>query len=210
MTKAAFFCALPKRKSFFACNLDMLSSYCLLEGDDKVTDEALMAAVQAGDAAAFEALVERWYPDAVRYAYAFLKDAALSEDAAQDCFAALYVKRNQYDPSLMFATYLKALIRYRCIDLIRKQRRSPIVPLSIEKTDETSPESLLVDKVFRHSLLGAVRQLPKEHQEMLTAYALEGQSYKELAERFHKTIPQVKITLHRIRKQLKRIKEEWS
>lgn len=177
-----------------------------------MTDEELMAKVQAGDSDAFETLVTRHYDEALRYAGGFLKDSHLCRDAVQDSFASLYHKRHQYDTRLSFSVYLRALVRHKCIDLLRRQKRTPAEQFGVlpDCPDTETPESRLVNKLFKHSLLSLIENMPKEHRALLVAYALDGKSYKELAAQFSKTVPQIKITLHRIRKQLKSFKEEWS
>ena len=175
-----------------------------------MSDEERMLAVKSGDMAAFEDLVERWYERATRYAYALLSDADAAEEAAQDCFAALYIKRHQYDSSLAFENYFKALLRHKCIDMLRAKKRSPALPaLEAEALSDESSENRLVNKLFQESLAGVILSMPEAQRDLLIAYAIEGKSYKELAKAFHLSVAQIKIRLHRIRKQLKQFKEEW-
>jgi len=169
-----------------------------------------MRSFQKGEDAAFEELVALWYDRAHRYAAALLGDAQLGEDAAQDCFAALYVNKNQYDATLSFEPYFKALIRHKCLDMLKKKKRSPLfLPLEAETLRDASTENAAVDKMYRDSLMGAILALPKEARQMLIAYAMEGKSYKDIASAFRLSAAQVKIRLHRIRKALKPFKEEW-
>ncbi len=173
-----------------------------------MTDEERMAACQHGDMAAFEELVNAWYDRALHYAGALIGD--LAEDAVQDCFAALYLKRQQYNPALAFEGYFKSLLRYKCIDVLRKYKRSPIlVALEQDMATDASPENTLVCKLYHQSLLGAVLALPQEQRELIIAYALENKSYQALAQQFNLSVAQIKIRLHRTRKLLKHIKEEW-
>ena len=175
------------------------------------SDEQLMYAFQQGNVEAFELLVDRWYAPALAYANAITKDVQLSEDIVQECFALLYIKRSQFSVELSFAAYIRALLYHKSIDHIRRQRKAP-VPLPDESVsvDTGSPEYMLIRSTFYDSLQSAINALTDSHRALLIAYALEGKSYRELAQMFHKSVPQIKITLHRIRKQLKHIKEEWS
>lgn len=173
-------------------------------------DEHLMARLIGGEQEAFEILVNRWYDRAVAYACALVGNRQGAEEIAMDCFAALYFKRALFDTTLSFEAYLKALIRYRSIDFLRR-KRAPALALeeAFQIKGDDSPEEELIQKYFVTSLFGAVQRLPDRSKALIIAYAIEGLNYKALARRFGMTVPQVKITLHRIRKTLKHVKEEW-
>ena len=169
-----------------------------------------MARVCAGDREAFEALVEAYWPVARRAAYAILHDAALSEDVAQDCFADLYVHRHRYQPRFSFQAYVAAIARHKSIDLLRRQgSRRPGAHHGQEDCDAGSPESAYIGQLYRHTLLAAVERLPERQRRMLVAYALEGASYRQIADELEITVAQVKVGLHRARGALRRVKEEW-
>ena len=52
-------------------------------------------------------------------------------------------------------------------------------------------------------LWNELRRLTPTDQALLTGYALEGRSYRELAQAQGLSLPQVKIRLHRIRNRLR-------
>ncbi|MCL2545136.1 MAG: sigma-70 family RNA polymerase sigma factor [Clostridia bacterium] len=169
-----------------------------------------MARVCAGDREAFEALVEAYWPVARRTAYGILRDAALSEDVAQDCFADLYLHRRRYRPRFSFQAYVAAIARHKSIDLLRRRegRRSSVFHGQADP-DAGSPESAYIRALYRHTLLAAVERLPEGQRRMLAAYAIEGASYRQIAEELGVTVAQVKAGLHRARRALRRVKEEW-
>src|SRR4051794_18224107 len=83
----------------------------------------LMAAAQAGDAAAYRVLLEdarRWL---ARY-FARRLPPAIVDDAVQDALIAVHEKRRTYDPARPFEPWLAAIARYKCIDRLRAMRRS--------------------------------------------------------------------------------------
>lgn len=174
-----------------------------------LTDEELMARACAGDRGAFEALVENHWPLAERVARGILRDAQLAQDVAQDTFADIYVQRARYRPQYAFEAYVSAIARHKSIDLLRK-----LAPLrtGLNDTDVAqyqTPEGTIIQQMFHGALLAAVERLPPAHQRMIKAYALEGQSYQAIAQEQGVTVAQVKVTLHRIRKALRRAREEW-
>ena len=173
-------------------------------------EEELMARVCAGEREAFEALVEAYWPVARRVAYGILGDAGLSEDVAQDCFADLYMQHDRYQPRFSFQAYVAAIARHKSIDLLRRRGNLRLSgPDAEEARDDGSPESAYIRELYCHTLYAAVENLPERQRRMLKAYALEGASYRQIAAELGITVAQVKVTLHRVRKALRRMREEW-
>ena len=174
-------------------------------------DEAeRMARVCAGEPEAFESLVEAYWPVVYRTAYGILRDAELSEDAAQDCFADLYMQRHRYQPRFSFQAYVTAIARHKSADLLRKRGNlHPGARGPWKSFDDATPESVYVRKHYMHALYAAVERLPERQRRMLVAFALEGASYRQIAGELGITTVQVRVALHRVRKALRRVKEEW-
>ncbi len=192
--------------------------------------DTLMARARAGDADAFETLVAVYWPVAERVARGLLGDAQLAQDVAQEVFADIYMQRERYTPRFFdddsdaenqgrdtdsgrnpdpFHTYVAAIARHKSIDALRKRGRVPAEWAEADARDARTPESALIDRMFHGALYAAVEHLPEAQRRMLTAYALEGRSYREIAEELHLSVAQVKITLHRIRKGLRRVRDDW-
>ena len=174
-------------------------------------DNALMQRVMNGDQQAFEALVLRHRENAIHQAVLLVKDPFLAEDVVQECFADLYVHKSAYRMEFSFATFLGALVRHKSIDLLRRRKR---VPSPMEEApadvDAQTPESVCIRREIYTGLYHALLDLTKEQRDMLLMFALHGMDYKQIADTLHKTIPQVKVGLHRIRKKLKKAKEDWN
>jgi RNA polymerase sigma-70 factor (ECF subfamily) len=135
----------------------------------------------------------------------------LAEDAVQECFADLYLHRSSYRPDFSFSTFLGALIRHKSIDILRKLKHQPFPVQEMPEIKEVeTPESLCIRKEIYTGLNRALNELPSDQREMLLLFALHGMDYQQIAKELHKSIPQVKIGLHRIRKKLKKAKEDWT
>src|ERR1700753_3072291 len=87
-----------------------------------------MLATLAGDAAAYRMLLQgltrhlRGY-----FARRLGMDAA--EDAVQETLIAIHSKRATYDPARPFTAWVYGIARYKLIDVYRRNRRAPTVPL---------------------------------------------------------------------------------
>ena len=95
----------------------------------------LMAAAQAGHAAAYRRLL-----DEIRYwlkgFYARRLPPAMVEDAVQDTLIAIHEKRHTYDPERPFKPWLMAVARYKWIDRLRSMSRSRTEELPEEIGDD--------------------------------------------------------------------------
>ncbi len=170
--------------------------------------EELMARVCAGDAAAFEALVEQYWPVAERVAQGIVKDAQLAQDVAQDVFADIYVQRARYQPRFSFHAYVAAIARHKSIDALRRRGEHPAA-MDERVSGAQTPESAFIEDMYRHALLAQVERLPGPQRRILVAYALEGKSYRDVAAEMRISVAQVKIALYRIRKSLRRFRDDW-
>lgn len=174
-------------------------------------DNTLMRHVMDGDQQAFETLVLRHRESALQKAAMLVKDPFLAEDVVQECFADLYIHKNAYRMEFSFATFLSALIRHKSIDMLRRRKHVPLptddLPADL---DAQTPESLCIRREIYSGLYNALLNLSSEQRDMLLLFALYGMDYRQIADKLKKTIPQVKVGLHRIRKKLKKAKEEWN
>ncbi len=174
-------------------------------------DNALIRRVTEGDQQAFETLVLRHREHAYRQAAALVKDPFLAEDVVQECFADLYLHIHAYRPDFTFTTFLSALVRHKSIDMLRKRKHHPLSVDDLSSAqDDKTPESLFIRREIYSGLFGVLSGLDRDQRDMLLMYALEGMDYKQIATALHKSIPQVKIGLHRIRQKLKKAKEDWN
>ena len=87
-------------------------------------DEDLMARVKAdGDARAFAVLVGRWQKPIHRLCARMTGDTHRGEDLKQETFARLFAKRDLYQPSGRFSTYLWRIALNICHDELRRVKR---------------------------------------------------------------------------------------
>lgn len=176
------------------------------------TDGELMRAVKAGDAEAFAELTERYWQRAVDYAGSLLRDDALAQDAAQDCFARVYLLRDRYRETFSFQAYLYAMLRNRCIDLLRARSRRAALPAEAAQRmgEILTPEALYLQGEERLRLLGALDRLGDDERSLLTDFAYRQHTYRELAAARRTSVALVKARLHRIRKKLRKVMDDES
>lgn len=167
-------------------------------------DHALMARLKDGDDTALEALIDRHRLWAEGLAVSMLHDPAAAEDVVQEAFARVYLLRGQYQPTYAFRTWLGTLVRRLCVDALRRQkRRAEVLTRASSAQEEGSAESAYWQREKRLRLWALLDALPPDDRALLTGYALDGMTYRELAQKHRLTVGQVRIRLHRIRKRLR-------
>lgn len=164
-------------------------------------DNQLMARLAAGDAAALEELILHHREAALQQARSILQDHTLAEDVVQEAFARVYLLRHKYRSDFAFTTYMRVMVRNLCIDQLRRRRSVPVGSMPEGMAD--SAEAAYLQRERRMQLWNELRSLDSTDQALLTGYALEGLSYRELAQATGLSLPTVKIRLHRIRQRLR-------
>lgn len=183
-------------------------------GLQEKTDNELMELAGQDDREAFETLVLRYYRGAIRAADRMVHDAMQAEDIAQECFADIYVQRRRYRSSCSFGTYLYTLVKHKSIDWLRKAGRREILLeeereswLEEQPGPDGSPEEAYLKRERVREMAEQIESLPQVQRRALYLYAVEDRSYREIAEMLGKSIPQIKIAIHRARKKLARENE---
>lgn len=168
-----------------------------------VTDHELMARLARGDTDALTELMRRHRDWAVAEAKRYLRDDALAEDMAQEAFARVYLARADYRECASFRTWLGTILRRLCVDQLRRARLAPVPSEKLPEWPAPSAEAEYLALERRTRLWNELAALPPTDAALLVEYALDGLSYRELAERHGLTVPQVKIRLHRLRRRLR-------
>lgn len=168
-------------------------------------DNQLMARLAAGDESALEELILRHRTAALRQAQGILGDHALAEDMVQEAFARVYLLRYKYRPDFAFTTYLRTLVRNLCIDQLRRRR---VAAEAQPQGEADSAEVAYWERERRMQLWNELRSLDEADRALLTGYALDGLSYRELAQLTGLSLTTVKIRLHRIRKRLRKERDD--
>lgn len=149
------------------------------------TDEELVAAHQAGDAAAAGTLTNRYWEAIQRYCKQYLHDEQLAEDVAQETFAKLV--DGTEPPEGRFKPWIYKIARNRCIDALRRFNRSPThhnrLNTGFDGAKNTSGPSTKAHKLERRALIRhIIQQMPDDYRDVLMLKYFEGFSRAEMAE----------------------------
>lgn len=176
---------------------------------DDLRRSAQMAAAQAGDRAAYEALLRDCVPliKAIAGRQGVPPDRA--DDVAQDVLLTIHRARHTYDPARSFTAWLRVIAERRAIDLLRHVRRHGArelhVPLAFENyADDGVDPARGVEQAQASSRVNeALAMLPTRQREAVEVLVLKEQSLAVAAIATRSTKVALKVNLHRALKALR-------
>ena len=102
-----------------------------------MVDSDLIARAAGGDAAAFQALVERHRAMVYRVAYQFAGNHHDAEDIAQDVFIKVYRSLDRFRQDAQLTSWMYRIAMNACIDHRRRRSRPPARRRSAEEAEST-------------------------------------------------------------------------
>jgi len=169
-----------------------------------VPDMTLIERAQAGDRAAFGALVERHYDYVYRVAYRWAGRRAEAEDIAQEVCVRLARALERFRGAAAFTTWLYALTINVARDLARKRRGE------LAKTEAYAVHALALGEAEDDpaddpaaALWAAVRRLPDKQREAISLVYGDGMNHGEAADLMGCAEATVSWHVHEAKKRLK-------
>jgi RNA polymerase sigma-70 factor (ECF subfamily) len=174
----------------------------------------LIHRVQAGDAAAFETLFQRYSIKVYRQAMHLLNNEAEAEDTLQEVFLTVYEKANTFRGDSAFSTWLYRLTANAALSRLRRRKRRPEILMDDYLPQFQDDGHHLVRPVvdWSHNLESdfareetqrllrqAIEALQPTDKAVVVLSDLEGLSNQEIGEVLGLSVPAVKARLHRVR-----------
>lgn len=138
-------------------------------------DYELIRRIAARDEQAFEILFGRLMPSVFKLSYAMLLNRQLAEDAAQESFIRLWNHAEGWRPEASVKTWLMAITRNVCLDMIRKKRNDIKKYQDLYREHLSSPqatieggEQALLRKDREQHMKTALFLLPERQREAVT------------------------------------------
>jgi RNA polymerase sigma-70 factor (ECF subfamily) len=181
-------------------------------------ERAVVRAVLAGNANAFQSLVEAHQSGAYNLALRMLGNEREAEDAAQDAFVHAYARLASYKPEWRFKTWIMTITSNVCIDRLRRRKIEPMsftdyAQGSNFQTAETEgeaeiefvsrdpqPDAEVVRKQQRAAVQVMLSELPLEDRAMVVMFYWQDMSYEDIARAMKTTVSAVKSRLFRARR----------
>jgi RNA polymerase sigma-70 factor (ECF subfamily) len=170
-----------------------------------VDDEpALVERVRRGDAAAFDALVNRYMRRAFAVAWRLLGNREDAEDLVQETFMAVLQKIDGFERGRAFSPWFFRILVNRGLNA----RKSRALRTTHDIPDATaargaSPERHAEQTELRERLRGVMATLPERQRVIVELFELEGFGSTEIAEILEIADGTVRWHLHEARKALR-------
>lgn len=178
-------------------------------------DERLVERAQAGDIAAFSALVRRHQDRVFSLCLRWLRDPALAEEVAQDVFVSVHRAIGGFRGEARFSTWLTRVAVNHCKNKRlyehrrARDRHEPLEGLGREDRPDRqlADERAGTDRALQRSeaaalLMSALDALDEGHRAVIVLRDLEDMNYDEIADLIGVPVGTVKSRLHRARHQL--------
>jgi RNA polymerase sigma-70 factor, ECF subfamily len=169
--------------------------------------DAVLAAAQAGDAAALNRLVADHRQGVYRYGLHVCRTTEDAEDAVQETlWAATRAIRTFRGTASAITSWLFTIVRRECLRLLEGHRRAP-APLDGNDdempTSAPDPEDALVQRRRTDLLAGALAGLDPIHREVVLLRDIQELSAPEAAAKLGISVDALKSRLHRARVNLR-------
>ncbi|MGH7571452.1 MAG: RNA polymerase sigma factor [Gemmatimonadota bacterium] len=166
------------------------------------TEAVLVERTRAGDARAFEELVNRHYDTAYGVALSRVIEPADAEDVCQEAFIRALERIDDLRDPAAFRAWLLEIVRNRALNLRRHRAVRKAVPLETVDPASDRPEaSVEVERAeLRARLLGAMEGLTPLQREVLLLFDLEGWSHREIAGKLDISEGSARVHLHNARR----------
>lgn len=166
--------------------------------DGAPSDEDLMLAFRAGDAAAFEQLVTRHKRGLYNFLLRSVHDRSRSEEMLQEVFLRVIRAKDRYQRTARFTTWIYTIARNLCVDESRRQKFRRTLPLEAKRRgpsgddgqsilDVTEAQQVAIDAEseapkVRKRVAAAIDGLPDDQREVFMMRQFGGLSFKQIGE----------------------------
>jgi RNA polymerase sigma-70 factor, ECF subfamily len=159
----------------------------------------LVMETRQGQKASYRALLEILAPFVRRNSAAFLtryNQGSMAEDITQEVLLAVHLKLHTYDENLSFIAWVRAVMKHKIIDALRRNKVKTVSTDSLEfwePADTANPEI----QAIRHDLHKLLGYLKPPAGDIIYAFKVEGASVQELATQHQTSESNIKVIVHR-------------
>ncbi|MHC4838700.1 MAG: RNA polymerase sigma factor [Planctomycetota bacterium] len=144
-------------------------------------DGTLLAAFRAGDASAFDQLVERHQASLLRFAASLVREATRAEDIVQEVFLRLLRKGPDLGSGDSAGSWLFRVCRNLAYDTMKMETREQVRRERLPAAESTAPDDVHEQEEVLELVGREWQMLPEREREALWLKVHEGLSYREIA-----------------------------
>lgn len=153
----------------------------------------------------FQDLVTPFQDKLYRFAWSLLRNQFEAEDAVQDVILKLWERKEKIDQIENLEAWLMRATKNKCIDMMRSKGRNnaPIEEVIHIEAKERSPDELAESGDILEKINAFMDDLSETQKAVIMLRDIEGYTYDEISEILDLSLSQVKIKLHRARKNMR-------
>ncbi|MDO4869300.1 MAG: RNA polymerase sigma factor [Bacillota bacterium] len=175
---------------------------------------SLVRKAQTGDSNAFAELYVATYQQQYRYAYKYLKDEQLAQDALQETFIHALRNITKLQNPQLFIAWLNRINFRTCYDLAKSLHKDKLDEYSSEKIedirdDNGHPEDEIVEVDSKKYIMGQVMNLPLTESQVILMKYYQNMTNDDIAEAMNISRSTVKRCLKSGRERLARLLSEF-
>ncbi len=179
-----------------------------------VSDDDLVEQCKGGNQAAFDELMTRYHPAALKVALSIVRDRQDAEDEVQNAFWKAFEHIGQFNKDAKFSTWLTRIVVNQCLMKLRRTRRTrytyiddvlvgeEIVSLDLKDTRRT-PEQALGRSEVANVLYDEIRRTPPLLRNVFLLRDVEQRPMPEVAQTLGISVAAAKSRLLRARAELR-------
>ena len=169
------------------------------------TDEELVARSRTGDTESFNQLVRRWERQIFALAFRTLGREEDARDVTQETFLRAFRALPGFKGDAKFSSWLYRIALNLCRDWMRKERRTPLVPvpegvelehLAVDRQETTSVEDLAARAELSRGVAAAMEHLPAEQRTAVILKEYHGLTFQEIADLMNCPLSTVKTRVY--------------
>ncbi|MFN3374465.1 MAG: RNA polymerase sigma factor [Chloroflexus sp.] len=176
----------------------------------RLSDEALMELVAAGDSAALAQLYDRHSRVVYGLALRMLGAAEPAEEVVQETFWRIWKRSATFQANSAFLPWMFGITRNLCIDELRRRQARPMAAgsdddlLSSLPDQQQNVEQATIETERRRLITDALADLPADQREVIELAYFGGLSQREIADHLQSPLGTIKT---RIRLGLQKLKQ---
>ena len=147
-----------------------------------MTEEQMLAGSIKNNAAAQEALYNRFSPRMLGVCYRFAKNREDAEDMLQDGFIKVFTQLHQYRNEGALEGWIRRIIVHTCINILKKNKKFADSVDIIHANSVHIKEDMIPSIMQAKQVVECIRLLPVGYRTVLNLYAIEGYNHKEISE----------------------------
>jgi RNA polymerase sigma-70 factor, ECF subfamily len=148
------------------------------------SDEALIAAIAAGDRAAMRILYNRHQVRVFRFVARLVDDAASAEDVVSEAFIEVWRQADRFEGRSSVSTWIMSIARFKALSVRRRRQEIELDEKVMETVADqcSTPEQILLETDRRAQLRACLSQLSPDHREIIDLVYYHDKTIEEVAE----------------------------